>query len=380
MSLSEQIARVVGGHNNALRELLKQFGTTVPSDKKAEYFQTAAASIGNRYQYSNFITSDTSGLYGLPDTAVPNDVLNWLGKYNTHWWSELHGEAGTGYEEVRTDSLGMGFMVFTTSITLTCSKSISIDQSTGSISLVSPFTVQIDTVPYRGSQSVSEMVTEVNKLLSSAPVYAKGLQDDKNTVYYFPVGSDASESRNSTISINYQDGDGWSLYVRESATVKAKTVTSSRYSIPAGETVYVNSTDRNAYPDNGVQNELTYRYLGNPFDNSVKSLGIERGQYVGTGLYGASNPNSITFKRIPQMLFIHTGPGMIDYGGSYPTAGALIDCTKIADGTEYTQVKLGSMTELARFSGNTLYWYCTASDPLYQFNSSQVLYYYTSIY
>lgn len=375
MSLSEQISRVVGGHNGALRELLKQLGADVPDSEKADYFPSAAASIGNRLKPSSLLSDSTKSLYGLPSTSTPDNVLSWIGKYNTHWWSELHGEAGIGYEEVRTDiSSSMDFTRYYGSMTYTCSKSISINQSTGAITQVSPTTVTLSGVPSPGgSTNYADAVAEVNKILSLAPVYVKGFEYHDDEVFYFPAGSNAmgyhnTGSSSATVRVDYDDENGWAYLVQTGAKVCAKLVTSKKYNIPAGDTVYVNSTKRNAYPDNGAKNGLTYRYLGNPFENSVKSISIERGQYVGTGLYGESNPSSITFKRIPQLLFIHTTEYLLD-------KNVFVDCTKIADGTTYTSIpSLGS----ARFSGNTLYWYSSSASS--QLNSSQVLYYYTSIY
>lgn len=60
---------------------------------------------------------------------------------------------------------------------------------------------------------------------------------------------------------------------------------------------YVNSPDPNAYPP-AVSDGYTYTAFGQ-FGSKVR---IETGSYVGTGTYGSSNPNSLTFDFAPKAL------------------------------------------------------------------------------
>lgn len=82
-----------------------------------------------------------------------------------------------------------------------------------------------------------------------------------------------------------------------------------------GEWEYVSSANRNAYPDSGTLNGLTYYYLGKPFDNArgmnfaiteafEQCAKIVTGSYVGTGTYGASNPCSLTFEVEPKIILM----------------------------------------------------------------------------
>lgn len=64
-------------------------------------------------------------------------------------------------------------------------------------------------------------------------------------------------------------------------------------------TDYLTSTDRNAYTDGTVGN-TTITYLGQLGGGAR----IEVGSYVGTGTYGKSNPNSLTFGFEPQLVAI----------------------------------------------------------------------------
>ena len=60
---------------------------------------------------------------------------------------------------------------------------------------------------------------------------------------------------------------------------------------------YVTSDDPNAYP---VDDGYTYTALGQ-LGNKVQ---IATGSYTGTGTYGASNPNSLTFDFDPKIIFV----------------------------------------------------------------------------
>ena len=70
--------------------------------------------------------------------------------------------------------------------------------------------------------------------------------------------------------------------------------------VQSGVTDYLTSTDRNAYTEGTVDN-TTITYLGQLGEPGAK---IEVGSYVGTGTYGQSNPNSLTFGFEPKMVAI----------------------------------------------------------------------------
>ena len=72
-----------------------------------------------------------------------------------------------------------------------------------------------------------------------------------------------------------------------------------------GDWEYVQSSNRNAYPDSGEQDGYEYQYLGVPFDNAATAPKIQAGSYIGTGTYGADNPNSLTLEFQPQIVIIH---------------------------------------------------------------------------
>lgn len=97
----------------------------------------------------------------------------------------------------------------------------------------------------------------------------------------------------------------------------------------SGDTEFVQSSNRNAYPDSGVSGNYEYTYLGIPFDNAVTAPKIEIGSYVGTGSYGQNNPNSLTFGFVPSLVIVmsknhDTGGSPVAHGFLLPKSGVFI--------------------------------------------------------
>lgn len=106
---------------------------------------------------------------------------------------------------------------------------------------------------------------------------------------------------------NYASQYSFAVNGTSYATVKASLVTSSYVKIAnAGDTVYLHSTDRNAYPDSGTVDGIMYTYLGRPFEKFPTVPQIESGSYIGTGTYGDSSPNRLTFEFMPKFVQIRT--------------------------------------------------------------------------
>ena len=253
---------------------------------------------------ANLVKDATAALFGFDGECVPDNVLSWIGQYNTHWWSVLYSAGGFGYNEKRTLITNATYLfgapgtsMGTSSRDIYYSDEVNINQETGVVSLKNPSTI---TLKGRSSQSTTQ--TACNNLIGK---YVSNLQSDSNgtdisaRVYYFP--SDVA------ISVKASSGAMYEVivYAKENGSRdQIYRVTSQVYNIPAGETTYVNSIDRNAYPDSGAVDGLVYQYLGIPFYNAVTAPKVEVGTYVGTGVY----PVTLTFNFSPQFLFIFT-PG-----------------------------------------------------------------------
>lgn len=104
---------------------------------------------------------------------------------------------------------------------------------------------------------------------------------------------------------------------------------------------YVNSTDPNAYP---VDDGYTYTPLGMLGEKTR----IETGSYVGTGTYGASNPNSLTFGFEPKLIMI------VDHD-----SGVLMYAVKGSPKGRWTNGQSYAYEECT-WDGKTLKWYCSS--------------------
>ena len=138
----------------------------------------------------------------------------------------------------------------------------------------------------------------------------------------------------------------------------------------SGDTEFVQSSNRNAYPDSGVSGNYEYTYLGIPFDNLVTAPKIEIGSYVGTGSYGQSNPNSLTFGFEPKFLMVQmlgTGAPL----GTYSISDALMFfgmTVMRGQTTVYTSLTENSNYHCScalTWNGNSVSWFTKRSSSTY---------------
>ena len=305
------------------------------------------------YTETETLAGATKSMFGLGSSAVPNDVFAFLGQYNTHWWSVLHGEGGPEYQEARVQYDGTDSAMFadgSSNRTITYAKSITVDKTTGAITLVNPQTISIN-----GSS-----LTSINSLVAQAPVYVTNLftygaasSSVPNKIYYLPSGTTVSSSGSPTIHYASKQ-----LYIYDGASVPAYSVTSKIVNVPPGEITYEHSTDRNAYPDSGTVDGLVYRYLGVPFQNAVIAPRIATGSYTGTGVYGSSNKNCLTFDVVPKIVFVVAKEKAMFHG--YETT--LQEWIILVNGmtkclTKQASNNSGTGTTTISWSGNTVSWY-----------------------
>lgn len=281
----------------------------------------------------------TAALYGLGTGAVPDDVLAEIGKYKQYWWERKK----VTYVEKQEKSDQTIYDGGTTA-TVTYADSISIDQVTGAISLVNPQTVTIN------SSSTA------NKLLGK---YCKTVNITPEKILKYPDSN-----------VNWEFNTGWPNFIRGTPvyiiTAKANIASTAEY---------VRSSDRNAYPDSGMQDGYEYEYLGIPFENAVTALKVETGSYVGTGTSGSSNPNSLTFGFEPKLVFISGNHQPAYIGGLFMCFDLTSDfAVTHGYGYKYFGANAYESKQYAKKAGNTLFWYHTESysgqlnDPNYTYN------------
>lgn len=328
------------------------------------------------YTRSQILSNQTKYDFGMDAGITPNDIFAYLSQYNQHWWSILHGQAGYGYEELRTiktteQGTSTSITVHDSSTqTISYSKEISINQSTGEISLVNPQTQVV-----RGATTSDAVKASLNPIINMAPVYITNLYASPNTIYYIPAGATWTgffyNYSTETFGAS-RTGDGYMpvLNTMASCTIPPYVVTSQIYNISAGETTYVYSVDRNSYPDSGTVDSLTYQYLGVPFENAVTAPKIATGSYTGTGKYGSNNKNSLTFDFEPQLVIL---ANVNSYNGI--PMHAIFQRNQ----SSYIYYTGGPVS----WSGKTMSWYTTETNASnganYQLNTSGKTYNYIAI-
>lgn len=325
----------------------------------------APTQVGAPLTKATFLKDATAALFGLTASAVPDDVLAELGKYKQYWWRRRFNP---GYQEVKTNLTSNQTVTDSTyNPNLQYAKSITLDVNTGQYTLVNPKTVVCG-----GRRNQDEINASLQEIVNNAPCYVKssrgldGTQDYQ--LFYLPAGSTAGSSSGITTqyTIYMYTSSSTNLYtcisVAASGVVQAQGVSIVKYNPSQSAWGYLQSNSRSAYPDSGISGGYEYEYLGVPLDNAVTSPKVENGSYIGTGTYGAENPNTLTFGFVPKLVFIFgfypsNGPTSSAFNGTF-------DVTSLNE--EYK--KRGYMVNawdnatdnyLAKISGHTLSWYST---------------------
>lgn len=194
-------------------------------------------------------------------------------------------------------------------------------ESNGSISLVNPST---------GSSSVA-IATFASNLVGK---YCSYENIANGAIIYVTA---ASKTDSQTMSVTYQ-------------------LVESVYTFYG----YVNSPDSNAYP---LNDGYSYKRIGQ-VGGKVKT-----GSYVGTGTYGSSNPNTLTFDFEPKFVFVLAKGGSTIYGSS---VGFLwIDGSSVVFNTGNSGYGISTAV-----NGTTFSWYYNGTSAGYQFNVSGTTYNY----
>ena len=137
-----------------------------------------------------------------------------------------------------------------------------------------------------------------------------------------------------------------------------------------------------AYPRPGVYGTLPVSH-GGTGQTSLAALAtamgaakIQTGSYVGTGTYGASNPNSLTFDMRPRILWIWT---TVSDESSYNAYGGVLG----EDGTFAITInsnnRVSNLTFEVTVINNSISWYTTYSygNQYWQFNQNGRQYLYS---
>lgn len=316
-----------------------------------------ATEQGTPLNKATFLKDATAALYGLTN-AVPDDVFAWLGRFNEHYWMR---RAVSTFEE-KTDITALTAVTTTEGArSIQYSNSISIDPYTGELTLVNPSTVGI-VRSGEGAQTLAEL----------SPCYITNLAFNANKVLYLPEGSTSGNINSSTIGYS---SSAVQLGYNTAIPVKAQNVKSR---VEKGVVECVFSTNRNAYPDSGIVDGYEYEYLGVPFEKLPTAPQIETGSYVGTGTYGASNPNSLTFSFKPKMLMIACYNYVPTIDGTTNDQKGITILMDMVSG-EYGLIQNYGSQLYCKYQENVLSYYAGQKYASVQLNTSGTIYYYLAI-
>lgn len=328
-----------------------------PEDGSTPFYATITMAddpieAGDPLSKETLLKDATAALYGLDSTAVPDEVLAFLGKYNQHWWrrrTPSYYEAVVG--EYGNKPLSWREAKGTTT-EIQYSDSITFDAA-GVISLVDPVTISVSYTNYTAANVIKGKYFRY-KLLTGEGTTTPESGSDYSGVH-LAANADATQDVDTTTSENL------TFYI---VYMSAAPVTS--LFTDAGQWEYLRSSERNAYPDSGISDGYEYAYLGVPFENAVTAPKIAAGSYVGTGTYGQSNPNTLEFDAPPLMVFVVGDRSFFAIQGN-PTANVSYG---------------GSGGELSLiWSGNSLSWYVYAEPNAYkQLNIEGKAYYYIALW
>lgn len=321
---------------------------------------------GTPLNKASLLKDTTAALFGLGTGAVPDDVLAELGKYKQYWWRRR----ARSVIEKRTDITGEVQVTIDASPgrKFYYSKTVSLDPN-GGVSLVSPVT--LDGVA-SSTTSANTLSDSLKPYLDDVPYYISSDIVD-GEIYYVPTGSHVGGvvgvPKYVTFGIYRYSSKTFYMVLSDGSLsdekVPAQLVKSS---IQMGDWQYVQSSNRSAYPDSGMQDGYEYEYLGVPLDNAVTAPGIEIGSYVGTGTAGSSSPSSLTFGFVPKLVFVHKSSD-----GRYQMCAINGDSDCVSRPVGSSQYVVKTVWENKKLS-----WYNTDDNASTQLNESGAVYNYVA--
>lgn len=302
---------------------------------------------GDPLNKNTLLKDATAALFGLGPSALPDDVLALLGKYNQewmgsftlHWWKRRTVSSNITNGTERDVLLG-GASSSSSSIKVFYSTSYEVDYAARVLRLVTPSSVA-------GTYGAGTGHTDFKSTLPG-----KYVVDRETGEVCFITGTNVNQTK---------DYD----YAEYCVTMKGYAIDPG---FVVGEWEYVQGNDATEYPA-GISGGYEYVYLGIPLDNALGGVRVETGEYIGTGSYSESAPNILTFDFEPKMLAVYPAGFTDGFTGS--STGAWIAFC----GMRYFK-GFGS-TNYITFSQNTVSWYSTAASS--QANTSGSTYYYTAI-
>ena len=149
--------------------------------------------------------------------------------------------------------------------------------------------------------------------------------------------------------------------------------------LPSTFAIYTDSSG-NIYTEQEYETKIT-DVLGNlisiPADQIKDGVKIATGSYTGTGTYGSSNPNSLTFDFKPKLVIISAESLIIGYGSTLTQPDWKL---WIGQPNAYVGYNKGNVKDTYKVEGNKFSWYnSNYGSATMQLNYSGQTYYYIAI-
>lgn len=301
-------------------------------------------SVDDSYRKDQVLADDARTLLGLSKEAIPNDAFLKLGQNNKYWWKRR--TVSVSYIEDTSGAVSALEIVHKSSSTdpetIQYSNGINIDQATGKVTLAAP---------------VSELSLTYNGHDDALILRGK---------YFVSAYAQSVNYADADADVTYENGTVYSVSIQRREVNSIQKVTLSEWE-------FLQSTNRNAYPDSGVVDGVEYQFCGIPSENAVDPVRIMTGFYIGNGLYGADNPNRLTFSYPPKILFVQRA----NNEKSNATNGR-ITAIRGVTGTDVDNFLNYPVVKMA-WEENTVEWY-NKDDAQYQLNSVNEKYLWVALY
>lgn len=318
---------------------MKQFNGT---DYDTLYPKTIAEQVDGIYGKDEILNNSTKALYGLTNSAVPNDVLSLLSRFNKGLGNEYVWAKNKIEEfEDRVELADVQIFQYPNNSYITIYTGTGYTNNNSDVTNPYALTGVVSTDLYASTVGNSTSIF-LGKYISAESATWQISTLEKG-VYYIPTDA----------TFNFtQSGNSYSLTASKVTAIRNHRFVTTKYG-------YVNSPNSNAYPPS-VSDGYTYMPLG----QLGAKANIATGTYTGTGTYGSSNTTKLTFDFEPKLVLVAL---VNNPSTDWSIFSSLSNASMVANSAYNNHVS---------FSGNTMTWY--GSSALRQHNESGVKYAYVA--
>lgn len=297
------------------------------------YPKTISAQIEGIYNASQTLDNNTKTLFGMNDNSTPNDIFSFLGQFNLYCW-EVQEKVVQFTETSIANNQVFVFAYNDSGYAYNPSSfqySYDIGYDGNGVYLKNPIHT------YNGEYKNADGAN-ISALATSKPIYCQNYYSSSSGgIVKVPAGA------------NYGNGIAYTLNTYYKSFLEfGKGCMKMRVSIGdyQGSVSYIYSSNRNAYPDNGEQNNKYYRYIGVPYNALKTAHQITFGSYIGNG--ATTGELSIQLPYRPRLFVL---------AGNYNSSNVFTNQNKIIDFSSITtsyQSGFGLETT-GKLSANNLY-------------------------